>query len=75
MEINKDWRTVFKRYSFLAHIAIAVSSVGIMAITPFIGTIPLSLSLGVIGTLSVLGVIGSFIQQTNKENKNDKCGY
>lgn len=73
--INKDWKTVLKRYSFLAHLAVAISSVGLIAIMPFIGYVPMPVALSVTLVLSLIGIAGSFIKQTNQESKNDKCQH
>ncbi len=73
MKINKDWKDVFKRYSFITHLLIALSSVGMVAIIPFIDYIPLWVGAAVTGVLALLGVIGSFIKQETKESLCERC--
>lgn len=71
MKINKDWKAVFKRYSFITHLLIAISSVGMIAIVPFIDYIPLWVGASVTGILALLGVVGSFIKQEVEEERCD----
>lgn len=65
--INRDWKTVLKRYSFIAHLLIAISSVGMMAIVPFIDYIPITLALTITAVLSLFGLAGSFWNQRLNE--------
>lgn len=67
MVINKDWKTIFKRYSFITHLLIAVSSVGIPAVALFLDYFPLWVGASVTGVLALLGIVGSFINQEVKE--------
>jgi hypothetical protein len=67
-KINNNWRAVFKRYSFITHLAIAVSSVLLLAIQPFMDYLPIELALTITGVLALIGIIGSFIKQEIKED-------
>lgn len=68
MKINKDWKVVFKRYSFITNLLVALSSVGMIAIVPFIDYIPLWVGAAVTGILALFGVVGSFIKQEIQED-------
>ena len=67
MLINKDWKAIFKRYSFITHLLIAISSVGMVAIIPFLDYFPMWIGASVTGVLALLGIVGSFINQEVKE--------
>ena len=73
MKINRDVLSVFKRYSFITHLLIAISSVGMMAIVPFIDYVPTWVGASVTGVLALLGILGSFIKQEVAEDKEDDC--
>jgi hypothetical protein len=70
MKINKDWKTVFKRYSFITHLLIAISSVGLLGMAPYIDYIPMWAGLSLMATFALMGVVGSFIKQ---EVREDDC--
>lgn len=70
-KLNKDWRSVFKRYSFITHLLIAISSVGMMAILPFIDYVPLWIFSSITGVLALMGITGSFIKQEIEEDNHD----
>ena len=67
--INRDWKSVFKRYSFITHLLIAISSVGMMALVPFMDYIPVTTALAITAILSIAGLLGSFIQQRVNEKE------
>jgi len=71
MKINKDWKAVFKRYSFITHLLIAISSVGMLGIPVFIDYVPLWVGASITGVLALLGVVGSFIKQEIHEDRCD----
>jgi hypothetical protein len=73
MKINKDWKVVFKRYSFITNLLVALSSVGMIAIVPFIDYIPLLVGASVTGVLALFGVVGSFVKQEIQENAQERC--
>jgi len=73
MKINKDWKVVFKRYSFITNLLVALSSVGMIAIVPFIDYIPLWVGASVTGVLALFGVVGSFIKQEIQEDAQERC--
>jgi len=73
MKINKDWKVVFKRYSFITNLLVALSSVGMIAIVPFIDYIPLWVGASVTGVLALFGVVGSFIKQEMQEDAQERC--
>lgn len=70
MKINKNWKAVFKRYSFITHLLIAISSFGMAAIIPFFDYMPIWVGALVSGVLALLGIVGSFIKQEIKEDNN-----
>jgi hypothetical protein len=75
MKINKDWKAVFKRYSFITHLLIAISSMG-MFFFPFLDYVPLWVGVCVIGFLALCGVVGSFIkQEINEDKQDDNCRH
>ena len=69
MKIEKDWKKVLKRYSFIAHLLVAISSVSLLAIVPFVDYVPLWVSASITVVLALLGIIGSFLKQTNQETE------
>ncbi len=71
MVINNDVLSVLKRYSFITHLLIAISSVGMIAIVPFIDYLPLWVGATITGVLAILGIIGSFIKQEVAEDKEE----
>jgi hypothetical protein len=74
MKINKDWKVVFKRYSFITNLLVALSSVGMIAIVPFIDYIPLWVGASVTGVLALFGVVGSFIkQEIQEDDAQERC--
>lgn len=73
MKISKEVKEVFKRYSFITHLLIAISSVGMIAVVPFIDYFPLWVGATVTGVLAVLGIIGSFIKQEVAADKEKVC--
>lgn len=62
---------VFHKYSFIAHILNAVSAVGMVALAPFLGYIPVHAYALLTGGLAVLGIAGSFIKQEIEEYEDD----
>ncbi len=70
MKINKDWKAVFKRYSFITHLLVAISSVGMIAIVPFIDYVPIWVGASITAALALMGIVGSFIKQEIKEDSN-----
>lgn len=62
---------VFHKYSFIAHIMNAVSAVGMVALAPFLGYIPLHVYATVTGVLALLGIVGSFIKQEVEDYEED----
>lgn len=58
---------VFHKYSFIAHILNAVSAVGMVALAPFLGYIPVQAFAFITGGLALLGIAGSFIKQEIEE--------
>ena len=76
MKIKKDdcyVLSVFKRYSFITHLLIAISSVGMIAVIPFIDYVPLWLGASITGVLALFGIVGSFIKQEVAEDKQNDC--
>lgn len=76
MKIKKDdcyIVSVLKRYSFITHLLIAISSVGMIAIVPFIDYVPLWVGASITGVLALLGIIGSFVKQEAAEDKQENC--
>jgi hypothetical protein len=68
-KIEKDWKKVFQRYSFITHLLIAISSVGFGVIVPFVDYMPFWVMCTVSGILAILGLVGSFIKQESQEDK------
>jgi|GEM_PF-5579612 len=66
-KIETNWKKVFKRYSFITHLLIAISSVGFGAIIPFMDYMPFWVMCAISGVLAVMGLIGSFIKQESQE--------
>lgn len=66
-----DVGRVFHKYSFIAHIMNAVSAVGMVALAPFLGYIPLHVYASVTGVLALLGIAGSFIKQEVEDYEGD----
>lgn len=62
---------VFHKYSFIAHLLNAISAVGMVALAPFLGYIPIHIYALVTGTLALLGIAGSFIKQEIEEYEED----
>lgn len=62
---------VFHKYSFIAHALNAVSAVGMVALAPFLGYIPIQAYAIATGALALLGVAGSFIKQEIEEYEED----
>lgn len=62
---------VFHKYSFIAHILNAVSAVGMVALAPFLGYIPVQAFALMTGALALLGIAGSFIKQEIEEYEED----
>lgn len=73
MKINKDWKTVFKRYSFITHLLVAISSVGLLGMAPYIDYIPMWAGLSLMATFALMGIVGSFIKQEVVEDKQNDC--
>jgi roadblock/LC7 domain-containing protein len=69
-KIETNWKKVFKRYSFITHLLIAISSVGMVAIMPFIDYIPIKVFATITGVLAVMGVVGSFVRQSTQDIDN-----
>ncbi len=62
---------VFHKYSFIAHILNAVSAVGMVALAPFLGYIPVHAFALLTGGLALLGIAGSFIKQEIEEYEDE----
>ena len=62
---------VFHKYSFIAHIMNAVFGVGMVALAPFLGYIPIQAFALLTGVLAVLGIAGSFIKQEIEDYEED----
>ncbi len=62
---------VFHKYSFIAHILNAVSAVGMVALAPFLGYIPVQAFALMTGGLALLGIAGSFIKQEIEEYEDE----
>lgn len=62
---------VFHKYSFIAHALNAISAVGMVALAPFLGYIPIQAYALATGTLALLGVAGSFIKQEVEDYEDD----
>lgn len=60
-----SWKVVMKRYSFIAHILIAISSVAPLLL-PIYDYLPTWAMFTLIGLLALFGVVGSFINQSIK---------
>lgn len=76
MKINKDDNyiiSVLKRYSFITHLLVAISSVGMIAVVPFIDYIPLWVGASITGVFALMGIIGSFVKQEVAEDKEEEC--
>lgn len=62
---------VFHKYSFIAHILNAVSAVGMVALAPFLGYIPVHAFAFITGGLALLGIAGSFIKQEIEDYEDE----
>ena len=62
---------VFHKYSFIAHILNAVSAVGMVALAPFLGYIPIQAFALLTGGLALLGIAGSFIKQEIEDYEDE----
>ncbi len=62
---------VFHKYSFIAHILNAVSAVGMVALAPFLGYIPIQAFALLTGGLALLGIAGSFIKQELEDYEDE----
>lgn len=62
---------VFHKYSFIAHILNAVSAVGMVALAPLLGYIPVQVFALLTGGLALLGIAGSFIKQEIEEYEDE----
>ena len=54
---------VFYKYSFITHLLNAISAIGMVALAPFLGSIPLHYYAMLTGALAFMGIAGSFISQ------------
>lgn len=70
-KLVNDVGKVFHKYSFIAHIMNAISAVGMVALAPFLGYIPLHVYASVTGFLALVGIAGSFIKQEIEEYEDD----
>jgi len=62
---------VFYKYYFITHLLNAVSAIGMVALAPFLGSIPLQAYALLTGGLALLGIAGSFISQQVDEYEED----
>ena len=62
---------VFKKYSFITHALNAISAVGMVALAPFLGYIPIQTYAIITGVLALLGIVGSFIKQEIEEYEGE----
>jgi predicted membrane channel-forming protein YqfA (hemolysin III family) len=62
-----NWKKVFRKYSFVAHLLVAISSVAPL-LFPLLDYVPTEVMFAVVGTLALFGIIGSFIKQRLDED-------
>ena len=62
---------VFHKYSFITNVLNAVSAVGMVALAPFLGYIPIQAYALAVGVLALCGVAGSFIKQEVEDYEDD----